>query len=211
MGDRVPSFFTSPSLVNFGGLSVTDGIHVEGLSDQYRQDSEDIPSRMDHTLPTIVHTRGSESHMPPIPTPDINPGWGGMGLRGNRNSGGHLERTLSDASGLFIDDDHPIQQVPGEQTNHAPASSVPHRPASASSLEEPSYIKTSNMANFYYRNFTSHQSLDKMGRSLSHVDNRSDSKPAAHTRRKSQSHTQLNFGSFIAMPPSQEKQDKTVF
>eukprot|EP00529_Nitzschia_sp_RCC80_P000256 CAMPEP_0113446790 /NCGR_PEP_ID=MMETSP0014_2-20120614/3899_1 /TAXON_ID=2857 /ORGANISM="Nitzschia sp." /LENGTH=864 /DNA_ID=CAMNT_0000337915 /DNA_START=74 /DNA_END=2668 /DNA_ORIENTATION=+ /assembly_acc=CAM_ASM_000159 len=203
MGDRVPSFFTSPSLVNFGGLNVTDGIHVEGLGDEYRQGDGVPSSQTDQSVLTPVHTPAAEAAMPSIPHPDINPGWGGMGLQGNRYSGSHLERSPSDASGLFIDDDHaPVQQVPGEQTTHnRPVSPVPQRPRSSSSLEEPTYIKTTNMANFYYRNFTSHQSLDKIGRSFSEAES---GKPHT-TRRKTQSHTQLSFGATTAKSPTTEK------
>jgi hypothetical protein len=194
MGDRVPSFFTSPSLVNFGGLAVTDGIHVEGLGE------DDFVSNPDRTHQNVVHTNPASS-LPSIPAPDIHPGWGGMGLRGNRNSGNHLERTSSDASGLFIEgDDHPMEQVAGEQTNHVPtststsASPFTKKPTSTSSLEEPKYFKTTNMANFYYRNSASHQSLDKIGRSLSHGESNSKAKPS-HTRNKSKSHTDLNWSS----------------
>mmetsp|Transcript_63041 Transcript_63041/g.73749 ORF Transcript_63041/g.73749 Transcript_63041/m.73749 type:complete len:928 (+) Transcript_63041:948-3731(+) len=91
MEKRVPSFFTSPSLVNFGGLGVSD------------------PSTL-HTKPnssksgTNVTEGGTDSEGPHQPFNfQLQSGWGGMGLRGNHSSG-NLNRTFSGGSGLFLID-----------------------------------------------------------------------------------------------------------
>ncbi|KAL3920838.1 MAG: hypothetical protein SGILL_003057, partial [Bacillariaceae sp.] len=192
MGERVPSFFTSPSLVNFGGLAVADPATVE----------ED-----DHAPIVRKDSSPFRTPSPAIPSVDINQGWGGMGLRGNRSSAS-LERSPSDASGLFIED-HAVEQVAGEQTNHAPHSPMPRKVPSvasnASSLDEgKGYLKTTNMAHFYYRNFpTSHSSLDQMQtRSLSQSERMANvpETNATHARRMSKSHADIQ--SAFAPPPN---------
>ena len=74
---RVPSFFTSPSLTNMGGLSVTDqpamvegapAIRVGSNASNHRSDSANA-------------TSGTGSNPQMIPLVDVNSGWGGMGLR----------------------------------------------------------------------------------------------------------------------------------
>jgi predicted acylesterase/phospholipase RssA len=196
MGERVPSFFTSPSLVNFGGLAVADPATVEGKlgsSDHLSSSRKDM-SPLRPTMPTL----------PPI---DINHGWGGMGLMGNRSSFS-FDRS---PSGLFIDsEDHAVEQVAGEQTNHSPPSlegkKVSSTASTASSTDEDKgYMKTTNMANFYYRNFpTSHGSLDQIPtRSFSHGEKFEvdipERTPAHHHRRKSKSHTDI---SSVFPPPT---------
>jgi hypothetical protein len=180
MGERVPSFFASPSLVNFGGLTVADPATVDG--------NLEVSSSKKDFNPLSAPT-------PTIPPVDINQGWSGMGLRGCRSTPS-LERSPSDASGLFIDgDDQNMEQVAGEQTNHFPSSPVAKKVSSvnstASSTDEgKGYLKTTNMANFYYRNFpTTHGSLDQMPRSLSQGEKMEEVKN--HRRRKSKSHTEL--------------------
>ena len=196
MGERVPSFFTSPSLVNFGGLAVGDQSHVEGLDVQYRS-REGLSSNKDNHPPI----------QPSLPLLDTNHRWGGMELKGNR-SGASLERSPSDGSGLFIEgDDNVAEQVAGERTNHIP----PDSQAASTVAATPSldtgkgYMKTTNMAQFYYRNSSSHARLDKMSRSLSHgeqikEENNSIEHPSLkqHHRRKSKSHQEL--GSAFAKP-----------
>lgn len=197
MGERVPSFFASPSLVNFGGLAIADPATVENHDHISASRKELSPLRLPHTS---------------IPSVDINHGWSGMGLKGNRSSGS-LERTQSDASGLFIDaDDHTLEQVAGEQTNHTPMSpmvkKLPSVASSGSAKDEGKvYFKTTNMANFYYRNFPASQcSLDKMPtRSLSQGEKMEDVPESIpehnHTRRKSKSHTDIH----AVFPPATEK------
>jgi len=161
MGERVPSFFTSPSLVNLGGMSVADQSNIEGL-EQYRL--------------------SSDGRTEPLSLP-VQPGWSGLGLSGNKSCT-NLERSTSNASGLFIEGDEPstTEQFPGEQ-------SVPgniHRPISSASLEgndSKGYIKTSSMAHFYYRNTASHNNLKKSWSGHDELDETSK----RHNRRKSQS------------------------
>ena len=147
MGSRVPSFFTSPSLVNIqlcmtGGHAVTDPASIGGdLSDSAQREYDE----------QLTHGRNTEiDAVIPI---ELNQGWGGMGLRGNHSTG-NLHRSASNNSGLFFDADEPYgnlgEQVPGERT----ATMSPKAPSSsdlAGSLGDGRYIKTSSMANFYYR------------------------------------------------------------
>lgn len=172
---KVPSFFTSPSLVNFGGLGIGDQAVVDDLDD------------------------GVPSSLTPLNLPvDIKPGWAGLGLKGNR-SGASLESSISHASGLFIEgDEHSKEQAAGEQTNHMP---VFHgkKPISISSSHKDSkgYLKTTNMAKFYYRNNPnpSNSSLDQLQRSRSHggkMEERENEKNSSFQQQKSKSHT--NFG-----------------
>lgn len=144
---RVPSFFTSPSLTNLGGLNILDQHTVEGLRVESINGSA---NRMPEQASTSVV----------VPNVDVNSGWGGMGLRGNRSSG-NLHRSNSDASGLFIDEEGAAaapageapRQSPGERSEPKPTDEVPQ-------LIPTGYIKTTSMANFYYRK--SHGSADNM-------------------------------------------------
>mmetsp|Transcript_29092 Transcript_29092/g.79858 ORF Transcript_29092/g.79858 Transcript_29092/m.79858 type:complete len:875 (+) Transcript_29092:185-2809(+) len=147
LGERVPSFFASPSLANLGGLGITDQPSIEGL-----REAEGAKSK-----PSI-----SSLPKPDIPEITINPGWAGMGLHGNKSSG-NLARSTSDASGLFIDDDEgqPVveqRQEPGETHQEMPKKMPSfnvisgNRNASDSEADiRKGYLKTSSMANFYYR------------------------------------------------------------
>jgi len=104
MGNRLPSFFQSPSLVNMGGLGVADQyLHCESMSP--RQASGD---------------RLTSSH---------------ASLNG-------LTRTQSDASGIFVDD----MSDGGGSVQRAGSSSN-----SLARSESAGYIKTTHMADFYYR------------------------------------------------------------
>lgn len=141
MGERVPSFFNSPSLVNLGGLAVGDQPNIEGLH-AYSAPGSNLSNREPIVLPEVTEI-------------DHNSGWGGLGLRGNR-SFANLQRTSSDASGLFIDEEEfATQQVAGEKT----AMDTPKKPSSASlqrakgsdSSLGGGYMKTTSMAKFYYR------------------------------------------------------------
>lgn len=168
MGERVPSFFTSPSLLNLGGMNVADQSNIESF-DQYRSSSEGPLSQGD--IPTLN----------PLA---IQPGWGGLGLSGNKSSTS-LERSPSNASGLFIEGDEPsgAEQLAGEET-------VPtkiDRPASTASLEGAGYIKTTSMAHFYYRNTASHDNLKKSSSGHGNLDQTAK----GHNRRKSQSHSDM--------------------
>jgi TAG lipase / steryl ester hydrolase / phospholipase A2 / LPA acyltransferase len=118
MGERVPSFFTSPSLVNLGGLGIADQPTFTNILPPR---SLSTPNRVSVSVDNVpsgyaIPRSGSidSSHTPPTAMPPVpmivaenisgSSGWGGMGLRGNR-SFGNLHRVTSDASGLFIDEE----------------------------------------------------------------------------------------------------------
>jgi hypothetical protein len=141
ISSRVPSFFTSNSLVNLSGLGVSDQPAAESLHD-------------------YAHIK-VQPNIPPtatvVPAVSLNSGWGGLGLRGNRGSGSNLQRTSSDASGLFIEEDDQRQhQQPGEQTTTTEVESDrlgdQQRSHSEGAFDTTaSYVKTTSMARFYYR------------------------------------------------------------
>jgi hypothetical protein len=141
MSNRVPSFFTSASLVNMSGLGITDSHNLDSEFNQNSEPNEERPHPVTAEIPN-----------------EVPPGWKGMGLRGNFSSGS-LNRS---GSGLFLmdeeseDDKSTIsqKQLPGEVPSDCTTESVPlHH-----ELHHDGYIKTSSMANFYYRK-TSHGSL----------------------------------------------------
>jgi len=180
MDAKVPSFFTSPSLVNFGGLGISDQA-VVGDSDQLR------------------NTASISSPQTPLVLPvDIKRGWSGLGLKGNR-SATSLESSTSHASGLFIEgDDHAKEQVAGEQTIHMPPFSGISS-LKSTSLDDSSkrYLKTTNMASFYYRKFPASSLNSQIQRSLSHgeqlKEKEKENSASRFQRQKSRSHT--DFGS----------------
>mmetsp|Transcript_11158 Transcript_11158/g.26811 ORF Transcript_11158/g.26811 Transcript_11158/m.26811 type:complete len:851 (-) Transcript_11158:60-2612(-) len=181
MDAKVPSFFTSPSLVNFGGLGIADQTIVQDLELFRNKDSTSEPQ-------TAL----------PLPL-DIKPGWSGLGLKGNR-SAASLESSASYASGLFIEgDDHAKEQVAGEQTNPMPPfSGIKSSLIPTSHDDSKKYLKTTNMASFYYRKFPlGHSNLNEMQRSLSHGQQlehgERENLGSRFQRQKSKSHT--NFGS----------------
>lgn len=169
MGERVPSFFVSPSLVNLSGLGIADQSKIEGVE----------PHQVKATTSPKMESLS-------VPMIDVNHGWAGLGLSGNRSSSS-LERSASAASGLFIEGDAPVaEQVPGEETLHVSSTRLP----STNSLnsEKNGYIKTTSMAHFYYRNTSSYSNLQR-SRSHEHVYDLDDS---GHDRRKSKSHADLS-------------------
>ena len=199
MNSKVPSFFRSPSLVNFGGLGIGDQALL--------RDADGMPNKDNISSP-----------QPSLTLPaNIPPGWSGLGLKGNRTSVNSLTSSTSHASGFFIEGDDQSKeqgQVAGEQTNHVPLLPQPKSPMPIDySLDRnhkcpkkvfKQYLKTTNMANFYYRNFpSSNDRLNRIERSQSHgqelkeMDPR-DIKPAFH-RRKSRSHTDFGSAANIAL------------
>lgn len=187
MGERVPSFFTSPSLVNMGGLTISDRSNVEGLS----HDGQEYFSCANIEGAYTSNSDKAKPEKLSLPV-DINPGWGGMGLRGNRSSG-NLERSPSDASGLFIEEMEPsTEQVAGEQS--LPAAMRKLRSSSSFDTGKNGYMKTTCMANFYYRNSTSHGNL-----AYTPDDDSDEPEDAKHRRRKSQSASNLkiSFGTEV--------------
>eukprot|EP00934_Nitzschia_sp_Nitz4_P005640 Nitzschia sp. Nitz4//scaffold10_size219509//111906//114647//NITZ4_001432-RA/size219509-processed-gene-0.336-mRNA-1//-1//CDS//3329532932//5630//frame0 len=149
MGERVPSFFASPSLVNLGGMGVTDQSQLESNADLWG----------DHAAFNENGDLLKESlDPPPIP---IQPGWRGMGLSGNKSTGS-LEKSSSVASGLFIESNDSNGQSTAE---HTIPSSIQHSEVKTTSSAEEfgskGYVNTTNMTNFYYRNSSSHGNLKK--------------------------------------------------
>jgi TAG lipase/steryl ester hydrolase/phospholipase A2/LPA acyltransferase len=178
---RVPSFYTSPSLLNLGGLAVSD------------------------QLPASVHDYGTVTHSPAVQHGQVvgdvteNSGWSGMGLKGNRSSGS-LRRHSSESSGLFIDEDESHrQQQAGEDTimeARKSSTSLSERKGSEHSFDGDSageYMKTTSMAKFYYRRQAESERAYSIQRtsSDSHVSPNSDETPKQHTRKKSKSYTDL--------------------
>jgi predicted acylesterase/phospholipase RssA len=155
MGERVPSFFISPSLINLGGLNVSDQSKIEDFEGYAHDES----SKM---------TTGEDPLVPPL---GMSSGWGGHGLRGNRSSAS-LDRSVG--SGVFIEgEDQPFveQQVPGEQTLPTPIHTNRSAPNSnvKDSIGNNGYIKTTCMARFYYRKSGSYGDLPR-SKSHDHVD-----------------------------------------
>jgi TAG lipase / steryl ester hydrolase / phospholipase A2 / LPA acyltransferase len=137
LGDRVPSFFTSPSLVNMSGLGVGDQTNLyapdsaqEAFDAMYKNNGRPV-DLMEGELPS---------------------GWGGQGLKGN-HSNTSLNRCSSGASGLFLMDDEEgtTEQVAGENPKGKCASST--------NQLDSCYVKTTSMAKFYYRKHPSYEEL----------------------------------------------------
>ena len=133
LNERTPSFFQSPSLVYLGGLNITDPF-------------EKVES-MDEVKWHVAHGK-SESVSPNNGFPenthesvDSNLGWGGMGLRGN-HSYNNLTRSSSGGSGIFIGEDDEKEEEKDNMMKNS---------TSWGRNMKPNYIKTSNMANFYYQ------------------------------------------------------------
>ena len=174
---RVPSFCTSPSLTNMGGLNILDQPTVEGIrvgsSSSTRDDANGA--------------LGSNSRL--VPTVDVNSGWGGLGLKGNRSSG-NLQRSNSDASGLFIDEETADQQSPHQSAGELTVPKSTSKDNGVSVIPA-GYIKTTSMAQFYYRK--SHGSSENM-RIRRVASSQGVHQPASlglHERRKSKSHADL--------------------
>ena len=140
---RVPSFFTSPSLTNLGGLSIIDQHSMEG-------------SRVNTHLSPDVGT---------------NSGWSGLGLKGNRSFG-----NSSNGSGLYVEDESPPNETGAGQT-----SGEQPEPNKQDTESAPSFIKTTPMAQFYYRK--AHRSAENLGAITK--------EQTLHERRKSKSAADL--------------------
>jgi len=147
MGERVPSFFTSPSLVNLGGLGIGDPTNI--------QDQEDI----------IREEPNLRSASPVLAGPHVNPGWGGKGLHGC-HSAASLTRTTSAGSGLFIEEDGDEADDDYDAQAAGELSMMERKPSAGAAKPHSNddYFKTTSMANFYYRKSGSHDNL----RSKSH-------------------------------------------
>jgi len=144
MNAKVPSFFTSPSLVNLGGLGVGDQTVLSSMGDVYEADLQGGGA----TAKAIERA---------IPSGDVNSGWGGLGVQARSHS-----------SGFFIDDEEQqrqqaqtlaqqTSQPTGEHTQGPGpgGAKVPEGNASGG------YVKTTSMANFYYRRDKVHPTIHK--------------------------------------------------
>ena len=165
MGKRVPSFFTSPSLVKMSGLGVGDQ-HIINM------DTNIDPTRIDNGANHQNMENAASS------TEKINLGWGGMGLSGNKSfnslngnesvgsglfieNSSFRERSNSQASGLFVDASDDEASASGDIGNlpmsYASVWDVginrkgpDDSHAMVTNAGDVGYIKTSNMAQFYY-------------------------------------------------------------
>ena len=154
MTERVPSFYASRSLVNLGGLGITDPHLAEDLGD----------SSIDDKFQSHSQDK-DQAHSQVADVSEVPLGWNGMGLKGNFSSGS-LNRSASGGSGLFLmdgesDDDSTVvkgmtsmlsEQEAGEQPPRSQTKTV-----SCDNLG--GYLKTTNMADFYYRKSKSTCSL----------------------------------------------------
>ena len=143
--ERTPSFFQSPSLVCLGGLNICDPYEKVLSMDEVQLHNAQV--RNDSILSNNgFFDTGKESV-------DSNLGWGGMGLRGNHSSN-NLTRTTSGGSGIFIGEDDEKDE---EKDNNMMAHSTSWgRTMGADHGQNADYIKTTNMANFYYHRKGSH-------------------------------------------------------
>lgn len=137
--ERTPSFFQSPSLVCLGGLNICDPyekvlsvdeeqFHNSQVKNEYMPSNKGFPDTSRESV-------------------DSNLGWGGMGLRGNHSST-NLTRISSGGSGIFIGED---DEKEDEKDNSIMTNSTSWgRKMGTDHGQKADYIKTSNMANFYY-------------------------------------------------------------
>ena len=143
MGNRVPSFFTSPSLVNLGGLSMGDPYNIQNVANE---------------LPSEEREFGARSTSPQVQI-EIKPGWSGMGLRGN-HSYASLTRPPSFGSGLFLEEESDEERSSGG--NQAAGETTVNK-SRQTSMDETNgngpYVKTTSMANFYYRKTKSQENM----------------------------------------------------
>mmetsp|Transcript_13242 Transcript_13242/g.17127 ORF Transcript_13242/g.17127 Transcript_13242/m.17127 type:complete len:328 (+) Transcript_13242:49-1032(+) len=126
-----PSFFQSPSLVCMGGLGVLDPYEAVQIDDEEKKEA---PAH--NGSPGLQVT----DHV------DAMSGWGGMGLSGN-HSFTNLRRSTSGGSGIFFGEDSETEQE--ENNDHIMPKTASW--ASKASCGSDGYIKTTSMANFYYR------------------------------------------------------------
>lgn len=141
MSNRVPSFFTSASLVNMSGLGITDRLNINPIDDKSPGNAH---------VGKLIEEDDDNVAVPM--------GWKGMGLRGNFSSGS-LNLHNSGGSGLFhidgdseeeTDDQVPTLQYPGEYSKREEAKDR--------GVPDSEYVKTTSMSNFYYSR-KSHGSL----------------------------------------------------
>lgn len=133
-----PSFYQSPSLVCMGGLGVLDPYEVPVV--------DTSEEKKDASATCTSPGAEASDHV------DVTSGWGGMGLRGN-HSYSSLHRSPSGGSGgIFFG-----EESDNEQDSTVNSSNMKKKGSWSTKLGAPDhgpsddYIKTSHMANFYYR------------------------------------------------------------
>jgi TAG lipase/steryl ester hydrolase/phospholipase A2/LPA acyltransferase len=203
--DRVPSFFTSPSLVNLGGEAVADVPNLPMAEDSAQIAYDEMRRKIDDDA-------DDNNGLIPVNGSQLQNGWGGMGLRGNQSTGS-LNRSISPgvSDTFLVDSEDQGQQQQGTEQQVAGENTVSPQVKKANangSFPElgDRYVKTSSMAHFYYRksggsveNFLmrhskSHNQIAKDVTINSHVstsDNGGDEATAQAERRRSKSAVDL--------------------
>lgn len=143
MSNRLPSFFTSASLINMSGL---------GITDRHNLLETDIDEIGVHNLDRLEDDNG-------VPAPI---GWNGMGLRGNFSSGS-LNRCTSGGSGLFLMDGEADEESARSSSSQQQAGEFPMRKNGIyNATESKAYFKTTSMSNFYYGRKSNGNLLDSV-------------------------------------------------
>lgn len=166
MGKRVPSFFTSPSLVNLGGLGVGDQTNIHSWNSERRKSHGHAPAAI---------VEGGDEFPLANHRIEVNPGWAGMGLKGNHSSAS-LSRTNSGGSGLFVMDASDEEEENGEENSSEMWPRLKRKHSSVQELptfdnnKSGGYIKTTSMANFYYRNSKSSENLARQASAAGRIE-----------------------------------------
>lgn len=154
MGRGLPSFYASPSLTK-----LDNGDNREPQAEQYSVPLKDDSGYRDNLVPTAAGDIF-----------DMNSGWAGMGLRGNRSSGSldRLGVQVSHDSGIFFDAEEDNPQQPHDfeqQSGETPPGPCPESKPSSTltrSRSKSQGSETGSMATFYYRR-ASRTNLDSVG------------------------------------------------
>ena len=143
--ERTPSFFQSPSLVCLGGLNICDPYEKVLSVDEVRLHNSEVQTQF------VPSNDGFPDNM--RASVDSNLGWGGLGLRGNHSSS-NLTRTTSGGSGIFIgEEDEKEDEKDNSFMTHSTSWG---RTMGGDYVQKGDYVKTTNMASFYYHRRGSH-------------------------------------------------------
>ena len=154
MKTGLPSFVVSPSLTNLKTHkkdAIAQHVREENGPRQYT-----APLKYQENNVQLSH-----SSKPVTTSIDVNSGWAGLGLKGNRSSGS-LDRQCSHSSGLFFDEDgdenpqEPRLQTE-KQTRGASSGSLRCLNQPGGCLDES--FKSKTMAKFYYHKSTSYDNM----------------------------------------------------
>ena len=166
----LPSFFASPSLSELASKApVTKGAKTSSVEQYLQQSQTEEMLDQDHYLVPLNDNQDPSNTALPAENFDLNSGWAGLGIKGNRSSGS-LERHFSQSSGLFIEEDEHTQQPKHQQeTGEPPADEASlstdkrQRRRSSSHGEAIPAQKAAgglkSMAAFYYRRHASDTNL----------------------------------------------------